>query len=166
MTQWAAVITNRSAISAPPQKNNPSIAMATCHVCSPTIESSPPTILRLLWPLPRSSRNSRRRITSRPVAVQWSRPLDGAGWPPHHFTTSFPPPPPPPPTTVERFLSLCCRPFDLLPSPLAFTQRPEPDDGVKCGGVSLPKLSSCGEPTDDRPQSGDSVMWTTLGTWN
>lgn len=47
MTQWAAVMTNRSAISAPPQKNTPSKAMATCQVCSPTSASSLPIILRL-----------------------------------------------------------------------------------------------------------------------
>lgn len=56
MRQWAAVMTNRSAISAPPQKNSPFSAIATCQVCSPNSASVPPMILRL------SSAYSRRTV--------------------------------------------------------------------------------------------------------
>jgi len=78
MTQWAAVMTNRSAISAPPQKNTPSRATATCHVYSPTLASSPPTILRLLWPSKsrKSLRRRRRRATCHFSSRCRCRPID------------------------------------------------------------------------------------------
>lgn len=156
MTQWAAVMTNRSAISAPPQKNTPSRAMATCQVCSPIYTSLPPMILRLS-----SSLNSSRRTV-------WSRSLADPKWPPDMLIRHGCETPCSPPRTAERRMSRCRWPIALpssspplliLPplSPLLSLplQRPNSNDGVRCCDWSL-KLSSFICRTDVRPQSGDS----------
>jgi len=140
-------MTNRSAISAPPQKNTRSRAMATCQVCSPIYASSLPMILRLL-----PSVNSSLR-------TMCSRSLTDPKWPSdrlirHGCKTSYPPP-----RIAERRMSRCrwiiaLPSFSPLLSPLPL-QRPDSDDGVRCDDCWL-KLSSFICRTDVRPQSGDS----------
>lgn len=161
MTQCAAVMTNRSSMSAPPQKNSPSSAMATCHVCSPMAASLPPMILRFSPPPPAPpppppppSRNSGR--CSLVGVRRW--------WPP-----------PPPPRTLNGAERLhrpgtvavrssndrCClrsRRLSIGPWP---SQWPVPDEGVRCGdGGSSKRSSRNGRSMDDIPQSGDSETRT------
>lgn len=149
MTQWAAVMTNRSVISAPPQKNTPSRAMATCQVCSPMYVSSLPMILRLS-----PSLNSSRSTVCSPS-------LADPKWSPDRLIRPFCKTPCSPPRTAERRMSRCrwliALPplLSLSPLPPLPPQRPDSNDGVRCGAWSL-KLSSFICRTDGRPQSGDS----------
>jgi len=146
MTQWAAVMTNRSAISAPPQKNTPSRAMATCQVCSPMYASSLPMILRL------SPSMSSSRLTV------CSRSLTDPNWPPDWLIRNGCDTSCTPPRIAERRMSRCrwtivLPSFSLALSPLPPlpAQRPDSNDGVR-----WLKLSSFICRTDVRPQSGDS----------
>jgi len=147
MTQWAAVMTKRSAISAPPQKNTPSKAMATCQVCSPTSASSLPIILRLSPSLD----SSRLTVCSRSL-VDPKRCSDGLIR--HGCKVSCMPS-----RTEDRRRRLWLIPSSLLlplsPLPLLPPQRPDSSEGIRCGDWS-PELSSFICRTDLRPQSGDS----------
>lgn len=142
MTQWAAVMTNRSAISAPPQKNTPSNAMATCQVCSPTSASSLPMILRLS-PSPNSSRHSRS-----PAVPKWRPDRLSHGC----CRTSCTPPR----AAADRRRSRCRRLISLTPLPPLPPQRPDSNVGFRCGDWSSKWSSFIFCRTDVRPQSGDS----------
>lgn len=130
ITQWAAVMTNRSAISAPPQKNTPSRAMATCQVCSPMSASSLPMILRLS-PSTSSSPANRNRTGSE--RLRHDR------------------------VTADR-RKIRCRLLFAFPAPSP-RQRPNSNDGVRRADGSLELWSSFIFRTEDViPQSGDSEI--------
>lgn len=132
-------MTNRSEISAPPQKNSPSNATAACQVCSPTSESVPPIILRLTPPSPTSSsRNSRRTST-------WCLVRQTCG-----LTVAC---------VASR--STLARRLNLWPS-----QLPDPDDDEVICGVDGDRLLSSSfviNPLSEvKPQSKDSAKYVCL----
>lgn len=149
MTQCAAVMTNRSEISAPPQKNSPFRATAACHVCSPTSASAPPMILRLWWPpspasVAVSSASCRRRNEDN-VGV--------AGRSHHHHRDA-----------ERRLLSRCRR------SGPSSSQRPDAGRGPSSSSWPTGAWDDGAADDDDgRPQSGvsetqksvsDTFVWT------